>query len=80
MLQCIKLEIQTFYETVKVDKLVKSPKFRHACECRHPELFENTGFPLPTSARPYQRGCMQVIFLNILVSPLLMSGKCSTFF
>jgi hypothetical protein len=27
------------------DKLVKSPKFRHACEGRHPELFENTGFP-----------------------------------
>jgi hypothetical protein len=30
---------------VIVDKLVKSPKFRHACEGRHPELFENTGFP-----------------------------------
>jgi hypothetical protein len=28
-----------------IDKLVKSPKFRHACEGRHPELFENTGFP-----------------------------------
>jgi len=28
-----------------VDKLVKSPKFRHACEGRHPEVFENTGFP-----------------------------------
>jgi hypothetical protein len=28
-----------------LDKLVKSPKFRHACEGRHPELFENTGFP-----------------------------------
>ena len=27
------------------DKLVKSPKFRHACEGRYPELFENTGFP-----------------------------------
>jgi hypothetical protein len=28
-----------------IDKLIKSPKFRHACEGRHPELFENTGFP-----------------------------------
>jgi hypothetical protein len=28
-----------------LDKLVKSPKFCHACEGRHPELFENTGFP-----------------------------------
>ena len=28
-----------------IDKLAKSPKFRHACEGRHPELFENTGFP-----------------------------------
>jgi len=27
------------------DKLLKSPKFRHACEGRYPELFENTGFP-----------------------------------
>jgi hypothetical protein len=31
--------------TFNVDKLVKSPKFRHACEGRHPELFKNTGFP-----------------------------------
>jgi hypothetical protein len=29
----------------KSDEFVKSPKFRHACEGRHPELFENTGFP-----------------------------------
>jgi len=29
----------------KIDKLAKSPKFRHACEGRHPEPFENTGFP-----------------------------------
>ena len=29
----------------KIDKLVKGPKFRHACEGRYPELFENTGFP-----------------------------------
>jgi len=29
----------------KFDKLAKSPKFRHACEGRHPELFENAGFP-----------------------------------
>ena len=29
----------------KDDKLVKNPKLRHACEGRHPELFENTGFP-----------------------------------
>jgi len=27
----------------RYDKLVKSPKFRHACEGRHPETFENTG-------------------------------------
>jgi hypothetical protein len=27
------------------DGFVKNPKFRHACEGRHPELFENTGFP-----------------------------------
>jgi len=31
--------------SIKNDKLVKSPKLRHACEGRHPELFENTGFP-----------------------------------
>jgi hypothetical protein len=30
---------------INIDKLVKSPKLRHACEGRHPELFENTGFP-----------------------------------
>lgn len=24
-----------------IDALVKGPKFRHACEGRHPELFEN---------------------------------------
>jgi hypothetical protein len=29
----------------KIDKLVKSRLFRHACEGRYPELFENTGFP-----------------------------------
>jgi len=34
-----------------IDEWVKSPNFRHACEGRHPELFENTGFPLPASAR-----------------------------
>jgi hypothetical protein len=28
-----------------LDKPVKSPKVRHACEGRHPEPFENTGFP-----------------------------------
>jgi hypothetical protein len=27
------------------DRLLKSPKFRHACEGRHPKIFENTGFP-----------------------------------
>jgi len=27
------------------DGLVRSPKFRHACEGRHPEVFEITGFP-----------------------------------
>jgi hypothetical protein len=26
------------------DKLKKSPKFRHASEGKHPELFENPGF------------------------------------
>jgi hypothetical protein len=30
---------------IKIEKLAKSPRFRHACEGRHPELFENTGFP-----------------------------------
>ena len=30
----------------KFDGLVKSPKLRHACEGRHPEVSENTGFPL----------------------------------
>ena len=30
---------------INIDNLVKSPKFRHACKGRHPELFENTGFP-----------------------------------
>jgi hypothetical protein len=35
-----------FYKMFKFDKLVKSPKFSHACEGRHPELNENTGFPL----------------------------------
>jgi len=33
------------HRTLNIDKLVKSPKFHHACEGRHPELFENTGFP-----------------------------------
>jgi hypothetical protein len=27
------------------DKLIKSPNLRHACEGRHPEYSENTGFP-----------------------------------
>jgi len=35
-----------FYTGSTNDKLVKSPKFRHACEGRHPEVFENIGFPL----------------------------------
>jgi len=26
--------------TLNLDKLVNSPKFRHACEGRHPELFK----------------------------------------
>jgi hypothetical protein len=29
--------------TSNIDGLVKSPKFRPACEGRHPEVFENTG-------------------------------------
>jgi hypothetical protein len=33
----------------KIEKLVKSLKFRHACEGRHPEPFEITGF-LPSRA------------------------------
>jgi len=37
------MSYQIYLKTV--DKLVKSPKLRHACEGRHPELFENTGFP-----------------------------------
>jgi len=28
-----------------IDEPVKSPKFRHACEGRHPEPFEITGSP-----------------------------------
>ena len=32
-------------QKIKFDKLVKSLKFRHACEGRHPEIVENTGFP-----------------------------------
>jgi hypothetical protein len=35
----------TNYLVSNIDKLVRSPKIRHACEGRHPELFENTGFP-----------------------------------
>jgi len=31
--------------TSNIDNLVKSPKFRHTCEGRHPELSKNTGFP-----------------------------------
>jgi len=27
--------------TLNLDKLVNSPKFRHACEGRHPELLKN---------------------------------------
>jgi hypothetical protein len=30
---------------LNIDKPVKSPKLRRACEGRHPEPFENTGFP-----------------------------------
>jgi len=33
------------YQQNKPDEPVKSPKFRHACEGRHPEPFEITGFP-----------------------------------
>ena len=37
--------IISHFSSTRFDKIVKSPKFRHACEGRHPELFENTGFP-----------------------------------
>ncbi len=39
------LHLNILYDRIKLDNLVKSPKFRHACEGRHPELIENTGFP-----------------------------------
>jgi len=35
-----------FYFDVKTDTFAKNPKYRHACEGRHPEPFEITGFPL----------------------------------
>jgi hypothetical protein len=40
-------KIEEFYRFKKkeIDRLVRSPKFRHACEGRHPEIFEKTGFP-----------------------------------
>ena len=41
---CIMLTILIQLFLTKIDKLVKSPKLRHACE-GSPELFENTGFP-----------------------------------
>ena len=40
-----KVVLKDEHRTSNTDKLVKSPKFRHACGGRHPELFENTGFP-----------------------------------
>jgi len=33
------------WNTFNIDKPAKSPKFRHACEGRYPELPENTEFP-----------------------------------
>jgi len=37
--------LRLHFSSSNPDKLVKSPKFSHAFEGRHPELFENTGFP-----------------------------------
>jgi len=31
--------------TLDIDGYVKSHQYRHACEGRHPEAFEITGFP-----------------------------------
>jgi hypothetical protein len=43
--KCLKLRYSIDFKKKKKDRLLRSPKFRHACEGRHPEIFEKTGFP-----------------------------------
>jgi hypothetical protein len=45
VLKKIKRSAINKYSIFNLDKPAKSPKFLHACEGRHPELSENTGFP-----------------------------------
>jgi hypothetical protein len=41
-----KIRLLTFYDTIKIDGLVKSLQGRHSRESGSPELVDFTGFPL----------------------------------